>query len=120
MFNNFLKWLSATGSTLLADLGIVAKAETQTAVTDFDNLLRKYTPQAITQVQAAASSDLSSAEKRSTVATKLIEVLETDGHDVEADGFEAFVNLLVETGVNLVKVLTGQQLTAPAAAAKTG
>jgi len=47
MFNNLLKWLQATGQTILTDLGLVATVEVQSAVTSFDNLVRKYTPVAV-------------------------------------------------------------------------
>lgn len=110
MFNNILKWLHQQADNIVAALGHVFDDQKAAAVTTLDGMVRKYSGQALAYVQEAAKSDLSSSEKRSEVWTKLAQQLEAEGHDIGAAGFDAFVNLLVETGVNLFKVLTGESL----------
>jgi hypothetical protein len=92
-------------------------------------LVSKWAPIAVAQVKAAATDPdlLSSSEKRSAVFTKLAQQLEADGHDIMSNGFDAFVNMMVEIGVNTVKLIEGTFLgaaateaqAAPAAAAET-
>jgi predicted alpha/beta hydrolase family esterase len=115
IFTSALSWLKSAGAHLLAGFGTALSAEAQTAATDLDGLVTKYTPEAVKVVSALENAVMSSSEKKSTAWTQLAQQLETDGHSIEADGFEAFVNLLVELGVNLVKVATGQSLSAPPA-----
>lgn len=110
MFNNILKFLQKVGDTILDALGDVFSAAAKSAVATLDDMVRQNTAVAIKYVQEAAAQDLSSDEKRSLVWTKLVQHLQAQGHDIKAAGFNAFVNLLIETGVNLVKVIGGQSL----------
>lgn len=85
----------------------------------FSDLTNKWVPIAVSQVQAAATDPnlLSSDEKRSAVFTKLAQQLEGDGHDILSSGFNSFVNMLVEIGVNTVKLIEGTFLGSATAAA---
>lgn len=110
MFKNILKFLQQAGHNVLTALGDVLSAESQQAVATLDDMVRQNAAVAVQYVQEASKSDLSSEEKRSQVWTQLTQHLEAQGHDIKAEGFNAFVNLLIETGVNLVKVACGQSL----------
>ena len=83
MFNNILKWLRQQASNVIDALGHVFTVEAQEAVTTLDDMVRKYSATALTYVQEAAKSDLSSDEKRSQVWTQLAQHLEAEGHDTD-------------------------------------
>lgn len=117
MFERIFSWLQNAASHLFAVLGEAAEQTVQNAVPAFDALLQKYLPLAIEQVKAAATNTdlLQGSEKRGAVINNLKQQLEIDGHNVEADGFEAFTRLLTETAVNTLKMATGTELKAPPA-----
>lgn len=117
MFQRILAWLQSAASHLFASLGAGAEESIANAQPAFDTLLHKYLPLAISQVTAAASNSdlLQGSEKRGQVINNLKQQLELDGHNVQADGFEAFVRLLTETAVNTLKLATGTALKAPPA-----
>jgi len=112
MFKRILAYLNEVVSGILSGLGIVITAAAEHAAVDFDALVKKYLPVALGFVQAAANNPdlLSGAEKRSQVVGDLTQHLEGVGHDIMADGFGAFVNLLTEAAVNTLKVIAGNAL----------
>lgn len=119
----FKSILSAVG-VFFANIGHALSGAVQSvepaAVTDFDALVAKYTPVAVDQVTAAADNPalLTSADKRAAAVAGLSTQLQADGHNIAADGFGSFVNLMVELGVNFVKLLSGKSLVVAAPAAQ--
>lgn len=116
MFKNILAavgaFFSNLGGEVVHSVATAAENVIPEAEVYLSALVQKWAPVAVAQVQAAATDPglLSSSEKRSAVFTKLAQQLEADGHDIMSDGFNSFVNMMVEIGVNTVKLLEGKFL----------
>lgn len=98
---------------VVADLKSL-KAE---AVADVDALVTHLTPYAVTGAKevedAVQSGAILASEKRSQLVTKLESQAQAAGYDLKQQGVAAAINLALEFGVNLFKMLIGQALGAP-------
>lgn len=88
------------------------------ALADFDALFGKLKVAAVNGAheveQAVASGALTAPEKRSALITKLEQEAEALGYSLEQDGIAAAINLATEFGANLIKLITGGSVAAPA------
>lgn len=86
-------------------------------VADVDALVTTLTPYAIQGAkeieQAVADGSLMASEKRSALVTKLESQVQSAGYSLEQQGISAAINLALEFGVNLFKMLVGQAVGAP-------
>lgn len=107
--------LSALGADIAADL----KAIEPDAVAALDSLFSQLVPVAMKgaqQVQdAVASGALQDSEKASALKTTLESEAQAAGHSLETAGVTSAINLALEFGVTLFKIVTGKSVgqTAP-------
>lgn len=112
MFDRIWNWIVGAAHHLFDVLGEAAEETIEKALPAFDALIQKYLPLAIEQVKAAMTNPdlLDGAQKRSHVIGVLKEQLQTDGHNIMADGIENACRLLVEMALSMLKMATGTQL----------